>query len=159
MHTNWIFAASPTFTAENPEPSYTEREKAGLARGADWWAGEGRGYLAIQSTKPATIAYSHADSPVALLTWIYEKMHEWSDEYPWTDDEILTWVSLYYFSEAGPEASSYHYYEALHGSVIDVGVVQCKSSPPLSHPHIPFTFIRSTLQLKSSSTTQTLNKL
>ena len=31
-----------------------------------------------------------ADSPVALLAWIYEKSHDWTDDYPWTDDEILT---------------------------------------------------------------------
>jgi hypothetical protein len=61
---------------------------------------------------------------VALLAWIYDKLHDWSDSYPWTDDEILTWVSLYWFSTAGPDASAYHYYEALHGSEITVPVVQ-----------------------------------
>jgi len=146
MHTNWIFASPPTWTAENPEPSYSDREKAALGRAHEWWAGDGRGYLAIQSTKvyfpiqffnpdfetltinatqPATIAAAHRD-PVALLTWIYEKLVAWSDEYAWTDDEVLTWVSLYYFSEAGPEASSYHYYEGMHGSEITVPVVQCE---------------------------------
>lgn len=75
--------------------------------------------------QPATIASAHRD-PIALLSWIYDKLHSWSDNYAWTDDEILTWVSLYYFSEAGPEAASYHYYEALHGKEITVGVVQCE---------------------------------
>ncbi|EAW10207.1 epoxide hydrolase [Aspergillus clavatus NRRL 1] len=53
----------------------------------------------------------HACS-VALLAWIYDKRHEWSDGYPWTDDEILTWVSIYQFSAAGPAASVHIYYEA-----------------------------------------------
>ncbi|KAF8851949.1 alpha/beta-hydrolase [Acephala macrosclerotiorum] len=123
-HTNWCFASPPQWTKDNPEPEYSDREKAALARAQDWWVGDGRGYLAIQSSKPATIAFSHADSPIALLAWIYEKLSSWSDDYPWTPNEILTWVSLYYFSRAGPEASSYHYYEALHGQVIKVGVVQ-----------------------------------
>jgi len=53
------------------------------------------------------------DSPVALLAWIYDKLHSWSDAYPWTDEEILTWVSVYYFSRAGPTASTRIYYESL----------------------------------------------
>ncbi|KAF6755764.1 hypothetical protein DFP72DRAFT_1118398 [Ephemerocybe angulata] len=28
----------------------------------------------------------------------------WIDDYPWTDDEVLTWVSVYRFSTAGPAA-------------------------------------------------------
>lgn len=40
-----------------------------------------------QATKPQTLGYSLADSPVGLLAWIYEKLVSWSDSYPWTDDE------------------------------------------------------------------------
>ena len=47
------------------------------------------GYFAVQSTKPQTIGYSLADSPVGLLAWIYEKLVKISDAYPWTDDEGL----------------------------------------------------------------------
>jgi hypothetical protein len=49
----------------------------------------------------------------------------------------LTWVSLYYFSRAGPEASSYHYYEALHGKDIHVGVVQSYVDVPLGLADFP----------------------
>ncbi len=45
------------------------------------------GYFMVQSTKPQTIGYSFADSPVGLLAWIYEKLVAASDNYPWTDDE------------------------------------------------------------------------
>jgi hypothetical protein len=65
----------------------------------------------LQSTKPSTIGFALADSPVALLAWIYEKLHDWTDSYPWSDDEILTWVAIYYFSRAGPAASARIYYE------------------------------------------------
>lgn len=95
------------------------------------------GYLAIQGTKPSTIAFALSDSPVALLAWIYEKLVSWSDSYAWTEDEILTWVSLYWFSNAGPEASSYHYYEALHGSVITNPVVQAYIDVPLGVADFP----------------------
>ncbi|CAG7967687.1 unnamed protein product [Penicillium nalgiovense] len=70
------------------------------------------GYLRQQETRPQTLGYGLHDSPVGLLAWIYDKMHTWSDKYPWTDEEILTWVSVYYFSTAGPMASTRIYYEA-----------------------------------------------
>ena len=66
---------------------------------------EGTGYSAVHSTKPQTIGYSLSDSPVGLLAWIYEKLHDWTDDYEWRDDEVLTWVSIYWFSTAGPAAS------------------------------------------------------
>ena len=46
---------------------------------------------------------------------MYKKMHDWSDNYAWTDDEILTWVCIYYFSQPGPEASNNIYYAIEHG--------------------------------------------
>lgn len=39
------------------------------------------GYNAEQSTIPQTLTYVLNDSPVALLAWIYEKLHDWTDEY------------------------------------------------------------------------------
>ncbi|TCD63168.1 hypothetical protein EIP91_005896 [Steccherinum ochraceum] len=71
------------------------------------------GYMEIHRTKPQTIGYSLADSPVGLLAWIYEKLVAWTDKYPWDDDEVLTWVSIYWFSRAGPTASGRIYYEFL----------------------------------------------
>ena len=48
---------------------------------------KGSGYTHEQSTKPQTLGYGLADSPVGLLAWIYEKLVGWTDDYPWTDDE------------------------------------------------------------------------
>ncbi|KAJ3995757.1 Alpha/Beta hydrolase protein [Lentinula boryana] len=109
-HTNVIYSPPP----ENDDPSsYTASEKEGLARGEEFQR-SGSGYLIQQSTKPQTLGYSLADSPVGLLAWIYEKLVAWSDNYPWTDDEVLTWVSIYWFSRAGPAASIRFYYEFAH---------------------------------------------
>ena len=49
-----------------------------------------------------------------MLAWIYEKLHDWTDGYAWTDDEVCTWVSIYWFSAAGPAASVRIYYETAH---------------------------------------------
>ncbi|KAH9066052.1 Alpha/Beta hydrolase protein [Lactarius deliciosus] len=90
--------------------SFTSREREAAARTRDFF--ENRvGYSAIQSTKPQTLGYSLADSPVGLLAWVYEKLVTWTDAYPWTDDEVLTWISIFWFSRAGPAASVRLYYE------------------------------------------------
>jgi hypothetical protein len=67
-------------------------------------------------TRQQTLAYSLHDSPIGLLSWIYEKLHDWTDSYPWTPDEICTWISIYWFSTAGPGAASRIYYEATHSN-------------------------------------------
>lgn len=41
---------------------------------------DGNGYNVIQSTRPQTIGYGLEDSPVAQLTWIVEKVHEWTHD-------------------------------------------------------------------------------
>lgn len=82
-----------------------------------------------QETRPQTLGYGLHDSPVALLAWIYDKLHSWTDNYPWTDDEILTWVSIYQFSTAGPAASVRIYFEAAKGDGPDgVSTIEAVSS-------------------------------
>ena len=90
---------------------FSSADKAHLAATSDYLA-QGNAYLRQQETRPQTLGYALHDSPVALLAWIYDKLHSWADSYPWTDDEILTWVSIYCFSVAGPAASVRIYYEA-----------------------------------------------
>lgn len=65
---------------------WTAKEKEGLAR-TQWFRNRGQGYFAQQSTQPQTLGYALADSPVGLLAWIYEKLRNWTDDYPWEDDE------------------------------------------------------------------------
>lgn len=122
-HINMVLAKPPKFI-NNPWTAlqhallpYNGREKAGRER-TEWFNREGFGYNQLQSTKPQTIGTALADSPVALLAWIYEKLHDWTDSYAWTDDEILTWISIYWFSTAGPAASVRIYYEAFHAEVV-----------------------------------------
>ncbi|EMD33630.1 hypothetical protein CERSUDRAFT_117746 [Gelatoporia subvermispora B] len=123
-HTNYPRANPPTLRS-NPL-SYitsivtptTAFERAGIERGK-WFQKYGRGYFEEQSTRPQTLGYSLADSPVGLLAWIYEKLVEWTDEYPWEDDEVLTWVSIYWFSRAGPAASVRIYCERVRAEYHD----------------------------------------
>lgn len=124
-HINMIRAAPPSFTSQpalalkHALTPYTPAETAGIQR-SDWFIDQGQAYRLLQSTKPQTLSYAFADSPVALLAWIYEKLHDWTDSYPWTDDEILTWISIYWFSTAGPNAHIRIYYEAQHNPTSQV---------------------------------------
>ncbi|KAL0958924.1 hypothetical protein HGRIS_014240 [Hohenbuehelia grisea] len=100
----------PVSFISNALTPYTAGEKTSIQR-RQWFRQIGSGYFAEQSTQPQTLGYSLADSPAGLLAWIYEKLVNWTDEYPWTDDEVLTWISIYWFSRAGPAASVRIYFE------------------------------------------------
>jgi pimeloyl-ACP methyl ester carboxylesterase len=75
---------------------------------------EGSGYLAIQNSRPQTIGYGLADSPLLQLAWIAEKVHEWTD-LPVDRDQLLTTVSLYWFTGSGATAA-HTLYEQAHSS-------------------------------------------
>jgi pimeloyl-ACP methyl ester carboxylesterase len=118
-HYNMDVGRPPTLTSHpwlyltttlNPFHRATERERSGAKRTA-WFDDESFGYNLLQSTKPQTLGYLLQDSPIGLLAWIYEKLHDWSDDYSWTDEEICAWVSIYWFSNAGPAAAQRIYYE------------------------------------------------
>jgi pimeloyl-ACP methyl ester carboxylesterase len=66
-----------------------------LGRAAQWFRTEG-GYIAEQSTRPNTLAVALGDSPAGLAAWIIEKLESWSDEWAFTPDELLTWVTAYW---------------------------------------------------------------
>jgi pimeloyl-ACP methyl ester carboxylesterase len=72
---------------------------------------EGSGYLAIQNSRPQTIGYGLADSPLLQLAWIAEKVHEWTD-LPVDRDQMLTTVSLYWFTGSGASAAHTLYDQA-----------------------------------------------
>jgi pimeloyl-ACP methyl ester carboxylesterase len=89
-------------------------ERDWLASGAAWAASEGA-YAAMHRTKPQTAAFGLGDSPVGLAAWIVEKLRAWSDcggdvERAFTRDEILTNVTLYWFT--GTIGSSMRMYNA-----------------------------------------------
>ncbi|KIK69954.1 hypothetical protein GYMLUDRAFT_34358 [Collybiopsis luxurians FD-317 M1] len=130
------FRFNPILYIQHLITPYSESEKAGFERDA-WFEKEGTGYFKLQATQPQTLGYSLADSPVGLLAWIYEKLVNWTDKYPWTDDEILTWVSIYYFSRAGPAASVRIYYEVIHSNRTFIQLPAYKPTIPLGISFFP----------------------
>jgi epoxide hydrolase len=92
----------------------TDREQARLAR-LQQRGQDGLGYAILQSTRPQTLAYALADSPVGQLAWIVEKFKEWTDpaaelpEDAVDRDQLLTNVTLYWLTNtAGSSAQIYY---------------------------------------------------
>ena len=85
----------------DPPTDLTEVETEYVRYGHRWQSAEG-GYMHEQGTKSRTIAAALGDSPVGLAAWIIEKLHGWSDhdgdvESVFPRDDLLTWVSAYWF--------------------------------------------------------------
>ena len=126
----------PELHAKLASSDLSPSELKGLSR-TEWFSKEGNGYYRKQATKPQTVGYFMADSPVGLLAWLLEALHDWVDDYEWTDDEILTWISIYYFSRAGPAATSYIYYAMEHADVSPFVFAQTHSDVPLGISRFP----------------------
>ncbi|OJA19659.1 hypothetical protein AZE42_02812 [Rhizopogon vesiculosus] len=114
-HTNFPVVEPPSWKSPLAFLTYllkpwSPEDKAGLER-TEWFITRSTGYYAEQSTQPQTLGYSLADSPVGLFAWIYTGLTLWTNDYPWSDDEVLTWISIYWFSRAGPAASIRIYFE------------------------------------------------
>ncbi|WP_204012031.1 epoxide hydrolase family protein [Virgisporangium aurantiacum] len=72
---------------------------------------EESGYIAIQATRPQTLAYGLTDSPVGQLAWIMDKFREWThpqEKLPEDiidRDRLLTNASLYWFTRTAGSAA------------------------------------------------------
>lgn len=79
-----------------------------------------RGYLEMHNHRPDTIGAALTDSPIGLLAWIAEKFKtRTSGGYraPVVDrDQLLTNISLYWFTRSGASSAQF-YYEAEHSGL------------------------------------------
>lgn len=104
------------------EEDYAPHEKGGIGKRARFMA-DGSGYMHIQRTRPQTIAYAMHDSPVGLAAWLIEKRRDWADtggdvESVFDKDDLLTTVSLYWFTETYL-SSAHHYYASGRANLAD----------------------------------------
>ncbi len=103
----------------------SRRESGNDAEALATWRRTGGGYGHIQSTRPQTLSYGLTDSPAGLAGWIIEKWHAWSDcggdiESSFTKDELLTTVSLYWFTGT-IHSSTRIYYENAQNEANRIG--------------------------------------
>ena len=119
VHLN-MWPAAPS-GADGELDALSDREKAHLARAADYMK-TGAGYVAIQSTRPQTLAYGLNDSPAGLLSWIVEKFHAWTDNNGVVDeavsrDALLTNVAVYWFTGTAGSSARLYYESITAGAV------------------------------------------
>ncbi|MFD7409321.1 epoxide hydrolase family protein [Streptomyces sp. NPDC059866] len=72
------------------------------------------GYQLQMMTRPQTVAYSLADSPVGQAAWIYEKFGVWTDsdrnpESVLTMDEMLDDITLYWLTNTADSAARFYW--------------------------------------------------
>jgi pimeloyl-ACP methyl ester carboxylesterase len=106
------------FSFPSGDPSefekFTPEDYAALEH-LQWFQSVG-GYNAINSTRPQTVAVGISDSPVGQLAW-NELFNNFGNGTSLVSrDQILTEVSLYWFTNTSATAGRYHYEEAKSGA-------------------------------------------
>lgn len=106
LHLNYIPGSYEPYVSDLQQLSREESEY--LVRRREWADAEG-GYAHVQGTKPDTLGPALNDSPIGLAAWIIDKFRTWSDcggdiERRFTKTELLTTISIYWFTESMPSA-------------------------------------------------------
>ncbi len=75
------------------------------------------GYAKLQGTRPQTVGYALADSPVGQAAWIYEKFQAWTDnggmaEDALSRDEMLDMISLYWLTNSAASSGRLYWESA-----------------------------------------------
>lgn len=114
IHLNMVVCFPP----EDETFADTEAQEARDA--ADEHKKWGLGYSTQQSTRPQTLGYALADSPVGQAAWIYEKFHAWTDhegapEDALSRDAILDNIMVYWLTNSAA-SSARLYWESFHSA-------------------------------------------
>ncbi len=110
LHTFTPYVSEP---ADGPGDAHSGRSTAGSPTRVTSGGSVG-GYSLQQSTRPQTVAYALVDSPVALLTWIVDKFHSWTDHRETPEpavarDRILDTVTLYWLTATGGSSARFYW--------------------------------------------------
>ncbi len=111
IHVNLVVVGPPN---EDIIQSLTPKEAASIAHFTKYQQ-EGAGYAEIQRTKPQTLGYALADSPVGQMAWIIEKFQGWTDESEnspekkFTRDHLLDNVMIYWLTNSGASSARFYW--------------------------------------------------
>ncbi len=96
-----------------PPGGYTAAEQPALAQ-LGKYGSDGAAYGLIQGTRPQTLGYGLADSPVGQAMWIYEKFQAWSDNKrdpaeAISVDHMLDDISLYWLTDTAASSARLYF--------------------------------------------------
>jgi epoxide hydrolase len=102
-----------------PDAGEPTAEEAEAMAALDEYSKAEMAYAIQQMTRPQTLGYGLADSPVGQAAWIYEKLAIWSGSYGdpepvLTFDQMLDTISLYWLTNSGA-SSARLYWESFAG--------------------------------------------
>ncbi len=109
IHVNMPIAAPTEDSLKDP----SEQEKAALER-MNYYQRWDSGYSKQQSSRPQTLGYGLADSPVGQMAWIVEKFWAWTDcgaagrqhpENVISKDELLDNVMMYWLTNSATSSA------------------------------------------------------
>lgn len=137
LHLNYLSTRFRPAVSPVDRPLSAE-EEAYLARVAKWSESEGA-YIAIQATKPLTLAYAVTDSPAGLAAWYVEKFRSWSDcqsepDEILTKDEMITDIMLYWLTGTAHSAMRFYAESREHPLHLKAGQ---RITPPCGVAHFP----------------------
>jgi pimeloyl-ACP methyl ester carboxylesterase len=137
LHLNYVSTRFRPAMSPDAAP-LTSEEQAYLDRVAKWVEAEGA-YIAIQGTKPLTLAYALTDSPLGLAAWYLDKFRSWSDcqsepDESLTRDEMITDIMVHWLT--GTAHSAMRLYSESREHPLHLAVGQ-RISPPCGIAHLP----------------------
>src|SRR5438067_920104 len=98
----------------DPAPAGLSPEEKVAFDGMDALYKKGSGYALMMVTRPQTLGYSLADSPVGLASWFYDKFADWTHsggepEKALTRDEMLDDITLYWLTNTGTSSAQLYW--------------------------------------------------
>ncbi|GAA1845044.1 epoxide hydrolase [Pseudonocardia ailaonensis] len=136
-----------TLPLAKADPDTADLDEADRARTAatDLFRSNGRGYSVLQSSRPQTVGYALADSPMGQCSWIAEKFREWvdptGDDWPLAKDRVLDNVMMYWLTNTAASSARLYWESAVSPPMEPVPVPTAISQYPKEMTRIPRAWI------------------
>jgi pimeloyl-ACP methyl ester carboxylesterase len=111
-----------------PAPAGLSPEEKVAFDGMDALYKKGSGYALMMVTRPQTLGYSLADSPVGLASWFYDKFADWTHsggepEKALTRDEMLDDITLYWLTNTGTSSAQLYWENSANNfNAVDISI-------------------------------------
>jgi pimeloyl-ACP methyl ester carboxylesterase len=132
IHVNMPATVPPeiakSLKAGDPPPAGLDAKETAAYKSLDNLYTRGGGYAAMMVTRPQTVGYALADSPVGQAAWMYDKFADWTysggdPERSLTKDEMLDDITLYWLTNTSTSAAQLYWTNnANNFNAVDISV-------------------------------------